>query len=53
MTQHPVPAADKTEINGRDKEGSEVHVPASRKEDGASGGSNLPSVPPDTSKFEV
>ena len=51
MTQHPMLAADETEVKGRDKEGGEVS--ASRKEDEGSAGSNLPSAPPDTSKFEV
>ena len=42
MTSHPVLAVDETE-------GSEV--PTSREEDGGSRDSNLPSPPPDTSKY--
>ena len=44
-TSHPV---DETEVKGEGKEISEVS--ASRKEDGGSRDSELPSAPPDTSK---
>ena len=48
MTSHPVLTVDEAVVKGVSKEGGEV--PASRKEDGGSRDSKLPSAVPVTSK---